>query len=52
VTPLSAGSRHGEFTDDRVVHRCLCGWTGRWDEAFAHIVATLGDAGHAIEDEG
>jgi hypothetical protein len=27
------------FTDDRVVHVCTCGWTGRWDEAFAHVVA-------------
>jgi hypothetical protein len=27
------------FTDDRVIHVCECGWRGRWDEAFAHVVA-------------
>jgi len=39
-----------DFTDDSVVYRCRCGWTGRWDEAFGHVVSegVHGDEPHAI----
>lgn len=40
-----------EFTDDKVVHVCRCGWRGRWDEAFSHVVETLGEEGHYIDPD-